>query len=115
MVASAGYSSITQDGKQVSYRLSLEYAILAKAVDLGPDAASATDDAQREDALEAGAANLEEYLYDRVVVGGGQVRSAEPARGLPASQLPGGTRRPRAVVPACPYGKSDHVGTGRTR
>ncbi len=65
VIASTGYSSISQDGQQVTYRLSLEYAILTKAVDLGPDA---TNPDRGEEALDAGAAKLAEYLDEWVVV-----------------------------------------------
>jgi hydrogenase/urease accessory protein HupE len=68
VIDSTGYSTVHQEGQEVSYALSLEYGILIKAVDLGPAAASATDNTQREQALEAGAANLEAYLDERVIV-----------------------------------------------
>ena len=64
----AGYSTIHGDGREISYELSLEYEILAKAVDLGPDARGAVDDASRLAALEAGKANLSAYLYERGVI-----------------------------------------------
>ncbi|GAA1583216.1 hypothetical protein GCM10009789_41290 [Kribbella sancticallisti] len=65
VIASTGYSTVTQDGARVDYLLSLEYAVLARAVDLG---APATDDAQRAEALHRNEARLEEYLDERVVV-----------------------------------------------
>ncbi|HEX6683496.1 MAG TPA: HupE/UreJ family protein [Candidatus Limnocylindrales bacterium] len=54
MTDSVGYSTVRQDGQRVVYQLSLEYDILAKAVDLGPQAPA------RE--------NLSRYLGERVVV-----------------------------------------------
>ncbi|ADB31690.1 conserved hypothetical protein [Kribbella flavida DSM 17836] len=65
VIASTGYSTVHQDGRQVSYRLSLEYAVLARAVDLG---APASDDGQRARALDAAKPALETYLDERVVV-----------------------------------------------
>lgn len=65
VIASTGYSTITQDGPEVGYLLSLEYGVLARAVDLGPTAA---DDAEREQALLAGRQTIEQYLDERVVV-----------------------------------------------
>ncbi len=54
----------------------LEYEILAKAVDLGPQAQAqaqaAVDDASRQKALEAGRANLSASLFERVVICGFQ-------------------------------------------
>lgn len=64
VVASTGYSTITQDGPEVSYLLSLEYAVLARAVELAP----AADDSEREQALQAGHERLAEYLDERVIV-----------------------------------------------
>jgi hydrogenase/urease accessory protein HupE len=63
-----GYSTVEGDGRNVSYTLSLEYEMLARTVDLGPDALAAEDDAQRLAALEAGQANLADYLDGRVQV-----------------------------------------------
>jgi hydrogenase/urease accessory protein HupE len=68
VVATTGYSSVTQQGPQVSYELSLEYAILVKAVDLGPGAASAGDEESQQAAVQAGRPALEHYLDQRVVV-----------------------------------------------
>jgi hydrogenase/urease accessory protein HupE len=68
VIDSTGYSTIQQNGQEVSYVLSLEYDILTKAVDLGPQATSAVDDDQREEALESGTEQLEQYLDDRVIV-----------------------------------------------
>jgi len=68
VIDSTGYSTVQQNGQEVSYVLSLEYDILIKAVDLGPQAASAVDDSQREEALEAGTDKLKQYLDDRVIV-----------------------------------------------
>lgn len=65
VIASTGYSTVSQDGSRVDYLLSLEYAVLARAVDLG---APVEDDAQREEALEAARPKLAEYLRERVVV-----------------------------------------------
>lgn len=65
---STGYSSLSSDGALVSYSLSLEYELLAKAVALGPDAAAAADDSQRQRALESGRTGLETYLRDRAEV-----------------------------------------------
>ena len=65
VIASTGYSTVRQTGSQVTYQLSLEYAVLARAVDLG---VPATDDGQRAQALDAAKPKLEEYLHDRVVV-----------------------------------------------
>lgn len=65
---STGYSRITADGSTVSYHLSLEYEMLARAVDLGPDAASADGATQQEAVLAAGIGNLEAYLTDRVAL-----------------------------------------------
>lgn len=65
VIASTGYSTVHQDGDRVTYRLSLEYDVLARAVDLG---APATDDGQRAQALDAAKPALAEYLHDRVVV-----------------------------------------------
>jgi hydrogenase/urease accessory protein HupE len=65
VIATAGYSTVSQDGDQVDYLLSLEYAVLARAVDLG---APADDDARREEALEAADPKLTEYLDERLVV-----------------------------------------------
>jgi hydrogenase/urease accessory protein HupE len=65
VIASAGYSTVHQDGSRVTYQLSLEYAVLARAVDLG---APATDDGQRAQALDTARPRLEEYLHDRVIV-----------------------------------------------
>ncbi|WP_020387705.1 hypothetical protein [Kribbella catacumbae] len=65
VIASTGYSTVTQDGQRVNYLLSLEYAVLARAVDLG---APVDDDARREEALEAAGPRLTEYLDERLVV-----------------------------------------------
>lgn len=65
---STGYSHITATGREVSYALSLEYEMLARAVDLGPEALAARDDAQRSSFLGAGAGNVETYLAERVSV-----------------------------------------------
>lgn len=65
VVSSPGYSEITRDGREVSYRLSLEYDVLTKAVDLG---APATDDTARAAALEEHADGVEAYLVERVMV-----------------------------------------------
>jgi hydrogenase/urease accessory protein HupE len=65
VIASTGYATVTQDGRQVNVQLSLEYAVLARAVDLG---APATDDGQRSQALDRAKPVLETYLHDRVVV-----------------------------------------------
>ena len=65
---STGYSEITANGAEVSYALSLEYEMLARAVDLGPEALSASDDAQRRALLAAAKGNLEAYLSERVTV-----------------------------------------------
>ncbi|WP_433021404.1 HupE/UreJ family protein [Kribbella sp. CA-294648] len=65
VIASTGYSTVTQEGDRVDYRLSLEYAVLARAVDLG---VPADDDAQREQALAAARPRLMEYLDERLVV-----------------------------------------------
>ena len=65
---STGYSRITAEGQRVSYDLSLEYGILARAVDLGPDAAAAGDNARRADFLADGRDALQAYLADRVSV-----------------------------------------------
>ncbi|MFJ5861277.1 HupE/UreJ family protein [Pseudarthrobacter sp. NPDC092439] len=65
---STGYSRVTADGPSVSYDLSLEYAMLARAVDLGPDAVSASDETRQKAALTAGRGNLEAYLADRITL-----------------------------------------------
>ncbi|TWD83159.1 hydrogenase/urease accessory protein HupE [Kribbella amoyensis] len=65
VIASTGYATVHQDGHRVTYQLSLEYAVLARAVDLG---APATDDGRRAQALDAGKPAIAEYLHDRVVV-----------------------------------------------
>lgn len=65
---STGYSDITANGAEVSYALSLEYEMLARAVDLGPEALSASDDTQRRAVLVAATGNLEAYLSERVTI-----------------------------------------------
>lgn len=65
VIASTGYASVTQDGSQVNFQLSLEYAVLARAVDLGVPAAA---DGQRAKALDNAKPALATYLHDRVVV-----------------------------------------------
>jgi hypothetical protein len=65
VIASTGYSTVRQTGSQVTYQLSLEYAVLARAVDLG---VPATDDGGRAQAVDAAKPALEEYLHDRVIV-----------------------------------------------
>jgi hydrogenase/urease accessory protein HupE len=65
VIASTGYSTVSQDGQRVNYLLSLEYDVLARAVDLG---APATDDGQRSAALQAHETQLAEYLDDRLIV-----------------------------------------------
>lgn len=65
---STGYSDITANGAEVSYALSLEYEMLARAVDLGPEALSAGDDTRRRAVLAAGRGNLEAYLSERVTI-----------------------------------------------
>lgn len=65
VIASTGYSTVTQEGERVNYLLSLEYAVMARAVDLG---APVDDDARREEALEAAGPRLTEYLDERLVV-----------------------------------------------
>lgn len=64
----SGYSTIRGEGQSVRYLLSLEYDVLAKAVDLGPQSLEAVDDSARQEALESGRANLEKYLDQRVVI-----------------------------------------------
>lgn len=61
-----GYSTIRGNGQAVSYSLGLEFDVLAKAVDLGPHSLGAADDTRRQEALEAGRAALEKYVYERV-------------------------------------------------
>lgn len=61
-----GYSTIRGDGRVISYSLSLEYDVLAKAVDLGPQSLGAVEDSQRQEALESGKVALEKYIYQRV-------------------------------------------------
>ncbi|MFJ3407725.1 HupE/UreJ family protein [Promicromonospora sp. NPDC090134] len=68
VIASSGYSEITQDGSNVSYKLSLEYSILNRAIVLSPLAPDEMDDDQKEEALEAHAAEIAEYLEPRVIV-----------------------------------------------
>jgi hydrogenase/urease accessory protein HupE len=63
-----GYSTVTANGRQVNYLLELEYEVLARTVDLGPDAAAAADDAARARALEAGTGALTAYLGERLRV-----------------------------------------------
>jgi hypothetical protein len=65
VIASTGYATVTQDGSRVNFQLSLEYAVLVRAVDLGEPA---TDDGQRAKALDAAKSALETYLHDRVIV-----------------------------------------------
>jgi hydrogenase/urease accessory protein HupE len=68
---SVGYSTVRQEGKRVIYHLSLEYAILAKAVDLGPQGPVADadlHDTQRLAALRSAQANLSHYLQERIAV-----------------------------------------------
>ena len=65
---STGYSEVEANGSTVSYSLSLEYEILARAVDLGPDALAAGDDAKRRELLNAGKDNIQKYLDKRVVL-----------------------------------------------
>jgi hydrogenase/urease accessory protein HupE len=65
VIASTGYSTVHQTGSRVTYQLSLEYAVLARAVDLG---VPATDDGQRAQALDAAKPALAQYLHDRVIV-----------------------------------------------
>lgn len=65
VIASTGYSAVRQDGQRVTWQLSLEYDVLARAVDLGPPG---TDDGQRARALETAGEPIAEYLDDRVVV-----------------------------------------------
>ncbi|MEU4293405.1 HupE/UreJ family protein [Kribbella sp. NPDC026596] len=65
VIASTGYSDVHQDGSRVTWLLSLEYDVLARAVDLG---APATDDGQRAQALDNAKDRIAEYLHDRVVV-----------------------------------------------
>jgi hydrogenase/urease accessory protein HupE len=63
-----GYSTIRGDGQNIRYTLSLEYDVLAKTVDIGPQSLEAVDDSQRRQALESGMANLEKYLDQRAVI-----------------------------------------------
>jgi hydrogenase/urease accessory protein HupE len=65
VIASTGYSTVHQDGSRVTWLLSLEYDVLARAVDLGQPA---TDDGQRSQALDNTKDEIAEYLHDRVVV-----------------------------------------------
>ena len=65
---SAGYSTVHGDGRQISYALSLEYDVLARAVEFGPEATEATDDNARQAALDSGQENLAAYLSDRVEI-----------------------------------------------
>lgn len=65
---STGYSTIHGDGAEISYTLSLEYDILARAVDLGPKALEAADDGERAAVLEAGRENIAAYIDERVVL-----------------------------------------------
>lgn len=65
---STGYSDIKADGGTVSYSLSLEYEMLARAVDLGPEALAAPDDSARAGMLASGKDNIAAYLAERVSV-----------------------------------------------
>ncbi|WP_350277319.1 HupE/UreJ family protein [Kribbella sp. HUAS MG21] len=65
VIASTGYSTVSQDGQRVTWSLSLEYDVLARAVDLGTPT---TDDGQRAQALDAAGDRIATYLHDRVVV-----------------------------------------------
>ena len=64
--ASSGYSQISQQGSVVSYRLDLEYELLARAVGFHAAVAASESDAKRASALRANAPKVEEYLYDRL-------------------------------------------------
>lgn len=64
----AGYSTIHAEGKEVSYSLSLEYEILAKAVKLESAKPGVDGEPGRQSALDAAHADLEKYLFDRVAI-----------------------------------------------
>jgi hydrogenase/urease accessory protein HupE len=63
---STGYSEISSEGGSVAFSLSLEYEMLARAVDLGPEALAAEDDAERRSVLASGEADVAKYLAERV-------------------------------------------------
>lgn len=65
VIASTGYSTVHQDGNRVTWLLSLEYDVLARAVDLGQPV---NDDGQRAQALDKTKDQIATYLHDRMVV-----------------------------------------------
>ncbi|GAB4100727.1 HupE/UreJ family protein [Sinomonas halotolerans] len=84
---STGYSSITAEGSEVRYTLSLEYELLARLVQLGPGAVEAADDGARQRALDEGRAALGDYLGERVTVAlDGAMCTPELANAAPAER-----------------------------
>ncbi len=75
---STGYSTVHSEGAHVAYTLSLEYELLARAVDLGPEAGSALSDSARREALQNARPALGAYLAERLTV------SVDGARCAPA-------------------------------
>jgi hydrogenase/urease accessory protein HupE len=65
---STGYSTVRGEGARVDYTLSLEYELLARAVDLGPEAAATADDSARREALQNAHPALGRYLAERLTV-----------------------------------------------
>lgn len=63
-----GYSTVSDGGGRVQWRLSVDYVALVKAAALGEQALTATTDEARATALRHGHADAERYLADRMAV-----------------------------------------------
>jgi hypothetical protein len=86
---SPGYSTIRGEGARVVYTLSLEYELLARAVDLGPEAAAAADDSARREALQNARPALQTYLAERLTVSLDNARCAPELAGTSTEEQDG--------------------------
>lgn len=86
---SPGYSTVRGEGAQVVYTLSLEYELLARAVDLGPEAAAAADDSARRGALQNARPALQTYLAERLTVSLDNARCAPELAGTSTEEHDG--------------------------
>jgi len=97
-----GSSTIRGDGQNIHYTLSLEYNVLAKAVDIGPRSLDAADDSQRQRALESGKAELEKYLDQRVVIFLDGAACEPRLTGISVERREGTTYAQLELVYSCP-------------
>lgn len=105
---STGYSTVRSEGARVVYTLSLEYELLARAVDLGPEAGAATDDSARRQALQNARPALGRYLAERLTVSLDGARCAPELAGTSTEERNGAAYARLDLGFSCPVESGEY-------